>query len=122
MRCHFLGVIGVFLLAAAPAVGAAQGNPASQDRHERSDRDRALDRKPAQQPAAQNRRGSPQADQKYGAWSSSWGARPPAPPKHWTKASDWHRHVRACQQRYRSYNARTDSYRARSGKAVRCRL
>jgi len=32
------------------------------------------------------------------------------------------RHVRACQAKYRSYNARTDSYRTRSGQTRRCTL
>lgn len=56
----------------------------------------------------------------YGRWDQSWGARPPAPPRHWTKKSDWHRHVRACQQKYRSYDARTDTYRTYQGRTRRC--
>lgn len=66
---------------------------------------------------------APQAQQSgYGAWNKSWGARPPAPPSHWKKKSDWYRHVRACQQKYRSYNAHSDNYRLGAGKTRRCTL
>jgi hypothetical protein len=61
-------------------------------------------------------------DQMYGTWDDHWGARPPAPPRGWTRHNDWYRHVRACGQRYRSYNPRTDSYTVRRGVYVRCRL
>ena len=59
---------------------------------------------------------------RYGNWNRSWGAQPSAPPRHWTRTNDWYRHVRACQQRFRSYNARTDTYRSNSGRTVRCTL
>jgi len=58
----------------------------------------------------------------YGNWDDHWGARPPAPPRGWTRHNDWYRHVRACSQRYRSYNSRTDSYTVRRGVYARCRL
>ncbi len=58
----------------------------------------------------------------YGTWNSSWGARPPAPPRSFTRKSDWHRHVRACSQRYRSYNPATDRYTVRRGQTAICRL
>ncbi|WEK45609.1 MAG: BA14K family protein [Candidatus Andeanibacterium colombiense] len=57
----------------------------------------------------------------YGSWNSSWGARPGAAPSFWGKKNDWYRHVRACQVKYRSYNARTDTYRL-GKKTVRCKL
>lgn len=57
----------------------------------------------------------------YGNWQNSWGARPSAPPAHWTRKNDWYRHVRACQVKYRSYDSRTDSYRLK-GQAKRCGL
>lgn len=38
------------------------------------------------------------------------------------RRSSWQRHVRACQRAYRSYNARTDTYRTRYGQVRRCRL
>ena len=57
----------------------------------------------------------------YGSWNSGWGARPGAAPSFWNKKGDWYRHVRACQIKYRSYNARTDTYRV-GKKALRCRL
>lgn len=48
----------------------------------------------------------------------------PAPPQHWGKRGkvSWERHVRACQQRYRTYNPRTDRYVARPGQTQLCRL
>ncbi|QTC90974.1 BA14K family protein [Brevundimonas goettingensis] len=58
----------------------------------------------------------------YGNWDDHWGARPPAPPRNWSRQNDWYRHVRACSQRYRSYNPRTDSYTVRRGVFARCRL
>ncbi|NBW14834.1 MAG: BA14K family protein [Caulobacteraceae bacterium] len=64
----------------------------------------------------------PGPDGMYGTWDDHWGARPPAPPRGWTRHNDWYRHVRACSQRYRSYNPRTDSYTVRRGVFARCRL
>ena len=61
-------------------------------------------------------------DARYGRWDNGWGARPPAPPRHWTRHSDWYRHVRACSQRYRSYDPRTDTFVVRRGVVQRCRL
>ena len=61
-------------------------------------------------------------DNRYGAWNSSWGARPAGPPRSFTRSSDWYRHVRACQQRYRSYNPATDRYTVRRGQRAVCRL
>ena len=58
----------------------------------------------------------------YGAWQSSWGSRPPAPPAHFKRQSNWYAHVRACQQRYRSYNPRTDRYTVRAGRTAICTL
>jgi len=61
-------------------------------------------------------------DSRYGRWDNSWGARPSAPPRRWTRQNDWYRHVRACSQRYRSYNPRTDTYVVRRGRTAMCRL
>jgi hypothetical protein len=58
----------------------------------------------------------------YGNWNSGWGARPPAPPRGFSRHNDWYRHVRACGQRYRSYNAATDRYTVRRGQTAVCRL
>lgn len=58
----------------------------------------------------------------YGSWQSSWGSRPPAPPAHFSRRGNWYAHVRACQQRYRSYNPRTDRYVPRAGRTAICRL
>lgn len=66
---------------------------------------------------------APQAQQSgYGVWNKNWGDRPPASPSHWKKKDDWYRHVRACQQKYRSYNAHSDAYRLGAGKTRRCTL
>lgn len=67
-------------------------------------------------------RGDRNDDSRHGRWDARWGARPPAPPRHFTRTSDWNRHVRACQQRYRTYNARTDRYVPRRGQTAVCRL
>jgi len=64
----------------------------------------------------------PSSDMDYGRWETSWGARPPAPPSHFTRHADWYRHVRACQQRYRSYDPRTDRFVPRRGQTATCRL
>lgn len=61
-------------------------------------------------------------ERNYGRWESSWGHRPPPPPSHFTRHEDWYRHVRACQQRYKSYNPRTDMYVPRHGRTARCTL
>ena len=56
----------------------------------------------------------------YGAWEASWGPRPPAPPAGFADPSDWHRHVRACQMRYKTYDPATDMYVPRVGTTARC--
>jgi predicted lipid-binding transport protein (Tim44 family) len=61
-------------------------------------------------------------DNRYGNWNTSWGARPAGPPRNFTRSSDWYRHVRACQQRFRSYNPATDRYTVRRGQTAVCRL
>lgn len=66
--------------------------------------------------------GEMRGEMRYGRWEEGWGPRPPAPPHHFTRHEDWYRHVRACQQRYKSYNPRTDMYMARPGHARRCTL
>ncbi len=55
------------------------------------------------------------ADHRYGRWDNGWGHRPPPPPRHWRRQADWHRHVHACQVRYRGYDAHRDAYVWRSG-------
>lgn len=77
---------------------------------------------PAQQQQQHQQQRGPAQQPNYGTWNDNWGPRPSAPPSHWEKTGDWYRHVRACQQRYRSYNPRTDTYRAYSGRDRRCTL
>ena len=54
-------------------------------------------------------------------WDDRWGRRPERH-REWGQRRGWYRHVRACQQRYRSYDPRTDTYVVRRGVRVRCRL
>jgi hypothetical protein len=59
----------------------------------------------------------------YGNWNNSWGSRPGAPTGAYRgRHNDWYRHVRSCQQRYNSYNPRTDTYAVRRGVTRRCTL
>jgi len=45
------------------------------------------------------------------------------PPRHWKGShANWQTHVQRCQQRYRSYNPRTDRYVPRAGRTAICRL
>jgi hypothetical protein len=54
-------------------------------------------------------------------WDGRWGREVRAP-KHWGNRGGWNRHVRACFDRYRTYNPRTDTYVVRRGVTARCRL
>ncbi|QYF86866.1 BA14K family protein [Brevundimonas sp. PAMC22021] len=58
----------------------------------------------------------------YGRWETSWGPQPPAPPSGYANSGNWYAHVRACQQRYKSYNPRTDMFVPRAGQTARCTL
>ncbi len=125
MSSCFVRVIGAVLLCAAPVSVLAQ--PAPQSHEDREYPQREKDNKHSRPSIQPGEKGGPakhkaSSEKQYGAWNSQWGAKPPAPPAHWSKHSDWHRHVRACQQRYRSYNARMDTYRSHSGKNRRCTL
>lgn len=104
--------LSIALLIVTPATAMAQSGSRQHS-----------DRQQQQAQRQQSDRGQSQTTRNsYGTWNNSWGARPSAPPKHWSKTGDWYRHVRACQQRYRSYNSRTDTYRTNSGRSVRCTL
>ena len=96
---------GLMTLAALPASAADQQRQGQNSQQQERGRD--------------NDRNS---NDRYGTWNASWGARPSAPPRSFTRTSDWHRHVRACQQRYRSYDAVTDRYTVRRGQTAVCRL
>lgn len=110
MSAKIFGVLGALLVAVTPLAVSAQHHP--QDH--RSGDHRQPDRRPDS--------GRPGPGNAYGNWNDRWGARPPAPPRHWSRKGDWYRHVRACQQRYRSYNPRTDSFEIRRGVTRRCAL
>lgn len=126
---------GLMTLSALPALAAPQAHSQAQQGHA-NDRSNSGQTRPGQptqsQPAqnhqAQNRpsQGSSNANAntnaRHGTWNTSWGARPPAPPTHFTRVSDWNRHVHACQVRYRSYNPRTDTFVPRIGQTAICRL
>ncbi len=104
-------------LAAATAPMAASAAPADQTRPAQQQPHRDNDRRDHDRNDRNDRN-----NDRYGRWDNSWGARPPAPPRSFTRATDWHRHVRACQQRYRSYNPSTDRYVVRRGQTAVCRL
>ena len=98
---------------AAAAATADQNRPQQQQPHRDSDRNDRNDR---------NDRSDRNTNDRHGRWDNRWGARPPAPPRSFTRTGDWNRHVRACQQRYRSYNPATDRYTVRRGQTAVCRL
>ena len=117
----------LIMTVAAPGTATAQGAPPRSDDRpaEGPQRPTPRPRQPEQQPPQQHspQHQGPQHDAPgYGRWDDRWGQRPPPPPSHFTRTGDWHRHVRACQQRYRSYNARTDMFLATNGQRLRCRL
>lgn len=105
---------GLMAASALPAAASdIQARPYTQDRdHDRGRQDNDWN----------NGRHNDRNDDRWGRWDNRWGGRPTPPPRHWTRASDWYRHVHACQVRYRSYNPRTDTYVVRRGVLVRCRL
>ena len=98
------------------ALSAIPASAAPQQRH-----DNAPQQQQQPQRGGQNNGGHNNAAQ-YGNWNTGWGARPPAPPRSFTRQSDWYRHARACGQRYKSYNAATDRYTVRRGQTAICRL
>ena len=141
--------IKALVLAAALASAAmplvAQATPAvpqaaRQARSDQARNDRDQDRRPdSRNDNRQDNNRNPRADNnpnnrdngnrntgvttnRYGTWRVSWGARPSAPPRSFRQSSDWYRHVRACQVRYRSYNPATDRYTVRRGQTAICRL
>ena len=108
----------VLALAAATAPMAASAATADQNRPQQQQPHRDNDRRDNDR----NDRSDRNTNDRHGRWDNRWGARPPAPPRSFTRASDWNRHVRACQQRYRSYNPSTDRYTVRRGQTAVCRL
>ena len=72
--------------------------------------------------ASRNDNGRNSGQSRHGNWDSKWGSRPSDPPRSWGNRSNWYQHVRACQQRYRSYNSRTDQYAVRRGVYRTCKL
>lgn len=112
------------LMAVSAALTPAQAAPAQNrpqaQQHDRNDH--RTDHRNDSRDDRRDDRGGRNDEGRYGRWDNNWGARPPAPPRGFTRAADWHRHVRACQQRYRSYDARTDRYTVRRGQTAICRL
>ncbi len=128
-----LGAAGALLMVLTPASLWAQGRPPdgaiapqspAHDREHGGQPGRQDHRPGGNQPGARppGSNGGPGMDNGFGRWDNRWGARPSGPPSHWNKRGDWYRHVRACQQRYRSYNSRTDSFYMRRGQQRRCTL
>ena len=129
MRTFMMLALPALLAGALPIAAQAQARPeptpSSRQQPDRQPAPAATPTRAASAHSAPTRSGPTQsgsAASRYGQWNSAWGKAPPAPPAHFTKVNDWHRHVRACQQRFRSYTARTDSYRTHSGKLVHCKL
>lgn len=137
MNKFLASALGLGLLMAAPASLSAQpsGRPQEQSRDHRDQRHQAgqrgqqtpapkqTERAPARPPQMSPQRDNARPSQNaHGSWNSEWGARPSDPPKHFSRKGDWYRHVRACQQKFRSYNSRTDTYRTQGGQARRCTL
>ncbi|WP_369978297.1 BA14K family protein [Xanthomonas bundabergensis] len=90
------------------------------DRHDQARHDDRHDDRPGDR-RDDRRRDERHDDKRYGRWDPKWGPRPGNPPAHRSRHDDWYRHVRACQQRYRSYDARTDTFVTR-GRRLRCSL
>lgn len=101
------------------ALSAIPASAAPQQRHDSAPQQQQQPQRGGQNNSGHNNGGG--ASQ-YGNWNTSWGARPAAPPRSFTRQSDWYRHVRACGQRYKSYNAATDRYTVRRGQTAICRL
>jgi len=119
MRKFLSAALLGMLLAAVPAAASAQ--PPRPDRRDdvRRDSDRRDDDRRDNDRRDGDRRGPQNA---MGNWNNNWGARPPAPPRHYSNRGNWYGHVRSCQQRYRNYNPRTDTYSVRRGVNRRCTL
>ena len=130
MRKYLLVALAAAITAVAPTGVMAQQHGSTHQQQPGKPQPKPQANKPQSHGAQANRqqpnrapaaRPGPSKDQ-YGTWNSAWGAKPSAPPRHWTKKNDWYRHVRACKQRFGSYNARTDTYRIASGKSLLCKL
>lgn len=137
MRSYLTHFLGISLIVGVAASAAAQPNPQPPrqppPQTQPPKQPAPKQQPPKQQPpkpqapapkpqAAKQPPPTQQPSSRYGNWNSGWGARPPSPPKHWTKTDQWYAHVRACQQRYRSYDPRTDTFRTDSGQRRRCTL
>ena len=103
---------GLMTISAIPASAAPQQRHDNTPQHQQQQPQRGNDHR-----GGQNNNSS-----QYGNWNTSWGARPPAPPRSFTRQNDWYRHARACSQRYKSYNPATDRYTVRRGQTAVCRL
>ncbi|AKK66140.1 BA14K family protein [Xanthomonas translucens] len=128
-------VLACALAAGLPAVAGADQVP-PQDRHDDGRRhddpprpgqlghdhrdDNRHDDRPGDHRHDRRRDDRPD-DRRYGRWDTKWGQRPGNPPAHRSRHDDWYRHVHTCQQRYRSYDARTDTFVTR-GRRLRCAL
>lgn len=129
-KAILIAAAGLAVLSGLPASAAVQTGP-DRDRTEETRPQRPAQAQPSRNPAqpnqarsqAQNQRPNQTSHARYGTWQAGWGARPSAtPPRHFTRQNDWYRHVRVCQQRYRTYNPATDTFIARPGVRQICRL
>ena len=122
-------LLSALFLVFTPAAVLAQQGPQSGSHATRKDDDRGAQKQGSAKrddrrtPAAgRNDKAPSVAKSRHGNWDSKWGSRPSDPPRSWGNRSNWYQHVRACQQRYRSYNSRTDQYVVRRGVNRPCTL
>ena len=130
MSARLTALLGTMLIAATPLTLFAQPEP-----HPSAERQQGRPGTPGRPEGDRPGTPHPEADRPgvrhaeadrpgngYGNWDDRWGKHPPEPPRHWTNRGDWYRHVRACRDRYRSYDPRTDMVTLRRGMTRRCTL
>lgn len=102
----------------APLVATPAAAQYRSDRYERNDRSDRNDRGDRYNRRDRDNRWDRRNDRRYDnrRYNSRYNNR------YDNRRSSWQRHVRACQRAYRTYNARTDTYRTRYGQVRRCRL
>lgn len=129
MRRYMAGLFGLYLMVGLATPVVAQHAQPDRQQHSGPAKQQGSSRQIGDgsvKHSGPNRQAEDRQDQRsssrYGNWDQKWGSRPGTPPKHWTRTSDWYRHVRACQQRFRSYDSRSDTYRLNSGQRKRCTL
>jgi len=119
-------LLGLATLSVAMSAGVVSAQPRPMGDRDRDGLPNAYDNRPNNPNNGpmgdRDRDGRPNAvDPRDDRWDTRWG-RQVRPPQYWGARPGWNRHVRACFNRYRSYNPRTDTYVVRRGVTARCRL